>query len=370
MKICFLTHNLRQDNGAGVFSRRIITGLQQTLGAEIAALTTVPSGESYEFPLLSLSKLRLIAHLPQIRRIIRSCDTVHAMDAFPYGFVAALTSLGMPKKIIVTAIGSGSILPLYQRRLAWILRWTYRRASAITAISTFTKAEILKKIPHLAITVINPGVDAEEFTKHETPNPEDDAVRKYKPYILGVGQLRWRKGYHFSIPAFAEVKKEFPDLSYVIVGKKYTDIYYRRLQGLIQELGLQDSVHILEDVDTRQKLADIYKGAELFCLFSQNVNHDVEGFGLVFLEAAAAGLPVVGSKNCGIDDAVQDGRNGILIPTRNPDDFAKKIIAILGDLKRKKIMAEASHAFVRTMTWERQIEKYLALYRGFASRSR
>ena len=105
-------------------------------------------------------------------------------------------------------------------------------------------------------------------------------------------------------------------------------------------------------------------------MFSQNVNHDVEGFGLVFLEAAAAGLPVVGSKNCGIDDAVQDGRNGILIPTRNPDDFAKKIIAILGDLKRKKIMAEASHAFVRTMTWERQIEKYLALYRGFASRSR
>ncbi|MEK9195205.1 MAG: glycosyltransferase family 4 protein, partial [Patescibacteria group bacterium] len=102
---------------------------------------------------------------------------------------------------------------------------------------------------------------------------------------------------------------------------------------------------------------------ELFCLFSQNVNHDVEGFGLVFLEAAAAGLPVVGAKNCGVDDAVQEGKNGLLVDTRDPKDFAHAIVTILRDPQKKKQMALASVAYARTCTWERRIGEYIDIYR-------
>ncbi len=361
MKICFLTHNLRQDNGAGVLSRRLILGLRRELGADIVVLTTVGAGEPYEHPLLYPDKLRLLGRLREMRNIIRSCDLVYAMDAFPYGFIAVLASLGMRKKIIVTAVGSGSILPLYQRRFAWMVRWVYRRVSAITSISAFTKEEVLKKIPDLSITVINPGVDIEEFSP---ARKAVYAVDRFKPYILGVGQLRWRKGYHFSIRAFAKVRERFPDLNYVIVGKRYRDDYYDRLQKLIDELGLRDRIFILENIDNRSALVDVYKGAELFCLFSQNINHDVEGFGLVFLEAAAAGLPVVGSKNCGIDDAVLDGKNGILVPTRSPGDFADALISILGDPQKKKTMAEASLVFARAMNWEGRIAEYADVSRS------
>ena len=161
MKICFLTHNLRQDNGAGVFSRRLITELSSALGAEAVVLTTVASGEKGEYPLLYPDKFRLARRLPEIRRIIRTCDAVHAFDVFPYGLIAALASLCLGKKIIITAIGSGSILPLYHWLYAPLARWALRRAAAITAISAFTKAEIMKKTPMLRITVINPGVDGE-----------------------------------------------------------------------------------------------------------------------------------------------------------------------------------------------------------------
>jgi glycosyltransferase involved in cell wall biosynthesis len=105
----------------------------------------------------------------------------------------------------------------------------------------------------------------------------------------------------------------------------------------------------------------------MFCLFSQNVNHDIEGFGLVFLEAAAAGLPVVGSKNCGIDDAVRDGENGLLVPTRDPHDFADAIIRILRGEQQKKAMAEKSLAFARSMSWEAKIQEYVTLYKAFTS---
>lgn len=358
MKICFLTHNLRQDNGAGVFSRRLVTGVRDALPADIVALTTAPGGESYERAIRAPNKLRLIGRIFMIRRIIRDCDVIHALDAFPYGLIAALAALGMRKKLIITAIGSASIMPFYQRRFTPFIRWTYRRADRITAISAFTRDEILKQMPQLDIAVIHPGVDADEFARD---NGAYDA-KKYAPYIVSVGQLRWRKGYHFSIRAFAKIAGIFPDLNYVIVGKRYNNVYYERLHALIAELGLERRVHIVEDVNTREALADAYRGAELFCLFSQNTNHDVEGFGLVFLEAAAAGLPVVGSKNCGVDDAVRDHENGMLIAGRNPDDFANAIIAILNDPAKKQAMAVSSIAFARRMTWERQVRRYAAIY--------
>lgn len=362
MKICFFTHNLHQDNGTGVFSRRLIAGLRDALGAQIVALTASAAGESYEYPLLCANKLRLLGRLPKIRKIIKSCDAVHTLDAFPYGIIATLASLGLGKKIIIAAIGSGSILPLYKWHYTPFVRSAYRRAAAITAISVFTKEEILKKIPDLQITVINPGVDMAEFTTHVTRSTKHE-IEKYKPYILSVGQLRWRKGHHFSIQAFAKIVPSFPRLKYLIVGKHYTDVYDRRLENLIAELGLQDRVYILKDVDSREALIELYKNAELFCLFSQNVKHDVEGFGLVFLEAAAAGLPVVGSKNCGVDDAARDGKNGILVPTRNPDDFADAIIQILGNERLKKAMGEESLAFARDSSWEKRIEEYVDVYK-------
>ncbi len=363
MKICFLTHNLGQDNGAGVFSRRLIAGVRALPDIEIIALTAVPSGEPYERTVLAPNKLRLAARIFQIRAVIRDCDIIHALDAFPYGAIAALAAMGMRKKIIITATGSGSILPLYQRRFAWLVRFAYRRADRITAISTFTRDEILKKMPHLSISVINHGVDAEEFTRHETHNMMHDALQSYKPYILSVGQLRWRKGYHFTIRAFAKISSLFPNYHYVIVGKRYKDDYYLRLQNLITELGMGNRVHIVENTDTRRALVDWYRGAELFCLFSQNIGHDVEGFGLVFLEAAAAGLPVVGSKNCGVDDAVRDGTNGTLVAGRDFNDFADAMSVILKDPEKKKAMAAASAAFAGEMSWERQISRYAACYR-------
>lgn len=364
MRICFLVHNLRQDNGAGVFSRRLIAELGMSLGAETTVLTSVSAGEANELPLLAGGKRRIIRNLRAIRAAIRQCNVVHALDVFPYGIIAAVAGLGLGKPLIITAVGSGSILPLYHRWYGPLSRMVYRRATAITAISTFTRDEILKQMPGLNIAVINPGVDVEEFAENSSIQNTEYKMQRYTPYVLSVGQLRWRKGYHASIQAFAKVSKRFPDLHYVIVGKRYTDVYERRLKNLIAELGLSGRVHILQDVGTRQELADIYRGAGLFCLFSQNVKHDIEGFGLVFLEAAAAGLPVVGSKNCGIDDAVEDGKNGILVPTRDSDDFADAIMRILGDEEMKKKMSVASRTWAVRSVWERRMGGYVRIYKN------
>ncbi len=360
MKICFLTHDLRSDYGAGVFSHRLVSGIRDRLGWDIVVLTSDASDSPLEVAILRPQKIKLLREFWRIRNIIKTCDIVHALDGFPYGIIAILASLGLKKKVIITAVGSGAIIPLYSRLYAPLMRWCYRRADMVTAISAFTRDEIIKRVKNLTVRVINHGVDVEQFENAGELRAE---IKQYQPYILGVGTIRWRKGYHFSIRAFAKVAKEFPDFHYVIVGKRYKDDYSLRLERIIKECGLEKKVHILEHIDSREELARIYTGAELFCLFSQNMNHDVEGFGLVFLEAAAAGLPVVGAKNCGVDDAVQEGKNGLLVDTRSLDDFANVILIILRDPQKKKQMALASVAYARTCMWERRIGEYIDIYR-------
>lgn len=359
MKICFLTHNLKQDNGLGVFSERLIKGVKDRLKCEVEILTTEYGGFSYEKPILYPGKLKLLRHFFLIRRIFKNCDVIHALDGYPYGVIAVFMSLGLGKKVIITAVGSGSIIPLYQGVNSILVKYCYLRADIVTAISAFTRDEILKKVGGLDIKVINPGVDFEEFKNYQSGH---FGVLKFKPYILSVGSLRWRKGYHFSIQAYAQVIKQFPELNYVIVGKKYKEDYYQRLQKLINDLNLRDKVFILEDIDKKEDLIEIYKNAELFCLFSQNVNHDVEGFGLVFLEAAAAGLPVVGSKNCGIDDAMREDENGLLVASREAQEFAAAITKILNDEQLKKRMQEKSLMYAQESSWKKRIEEYVLIY--------
>ena len=346
LKVCFLTHNLAQDNGAGVFSQRLINGLKKEMGIE-AVTFTIDGGK------------KLFLEIFKLRRAIKDCDVVHALDGYPYGVAAYLAAFGLDKKFIITAVGSGAIIYLYKWPFSVLLKRAYKRADKVIAISNFTKNEILKKIPSLRIDVINHGVD---FTKWaaQTQGLEKSGVKM--PYILSVGSLRWRKGYHRSIEAFKKISEVMPGLHYVIVGKKYADDYYERLKKLISELGLEKLVHILDDIDNQDDLIEIYKNAELFCLMPQTANRDVEGFGLVFLEAAAARLPVVGTNGSGTEDAVQDAKNGYLTEPRDVDGFAAAVIKILKNPNLKADMSQESLNLARNSGWEKRIAEYVTLY--------
>ncbi|MBI2055909.1 MAG: glycosyltransferase family 4 protein [Candidatus Sungbacteria bacterium] len=361
MKICFLTHNLKQDNGGGVFSAHVVSGIAKAMNADAEILTTEKSGFAGEQAILNFGRIAFFRTFFAARKAFKNCDVIHAFDLFPYGMLAVFAGLGLGKKVIITLIGSGSIIPLYQPAASFFARFALRRAHRLVAISAFTRGEILKKVPGLEIHVIHPGIDLSEY-KTILQEPLSDEIKKLQPYILSVGTIRWRKGYKRSIRAFAEVVKKFPDYRYVIVGKKQSEKFFRELQDIIGELNLQGKVIFLETIEMRAELLRWYRGAELFCLFSENINHDVEGFGIVFLEAAACGLPVVGIKNCGVEDAIEDGKNGILIGSRDPKEFAGAIISILGDEEKKQSMGKKSIARAKMFAWGEKNEEYQKLY--------
>jgi len=370
MKICFLTHNVKQDNGAGVFSHRLIMGLQQSLGADVVVFTTEKSNTSYEQHLLPK---RFFRNFFILRRIVKECDVVHALDAYPYGIMAMLLCFGMRKKFIITAIGTGAILHLYKPLYAFFLRLAYRRADVVTTVSNFSKNEILKKVSGLSITVITHGVDADVWKNAQGDAAIRERIRGLQPYIISVGSLRTRKGFNLSIRSFAKVKKQFSSIKYIIVGKRYRDKFYAKLQKLVRDLRLENDVLFFDDIEDTNDLAELYKNAELFCLLSRTMNHDFEAFGLVFLEAAACGLPVIGTYDGGVEDAVEEGKNALLVDVGNTEPFytndtdplSSAIISILEDDERKKKMAIRSLDVAQRSDWQQKIIQYADIYRAF-----
>ncbi|MEK9147921.1 MAG: glycosyltransferase family 4 protein [Patescibacteria group bacterium] len=363
MRICFLNHDLKPGSGAGRFGLNFIGHLRSTdSGIKSVVLTSEASSHSWEQPLISPRRLRLLRNLLKIRRIFQDSDIIHALDGWPYGALAAIAAVGTGKPLLITAIGTGAIKPLYDWRRP-LLAWAYRRATRLVAISKNTRDEILLVLPDLEIEVINHAVDADEFGGDPDAGlsrEEQENIAKLKPYILSVGSWKRRKGFEYSFPAFAEVKKHFPNLNYVVCG------IGPKLQ-LTDPLKITGSVFYFKGVRW-PFLRSLYRNAELFILLPVDDNKDIEGFGFAFLEAAAAGLPVVGTTNSSVEDAVESGKNGLLVPPRDSPRAAQAAIRILENVGMLKEFRKGSLDFAKRMSWSMVIDRYLSIYRDLLSK--
>jgi phosphatidylinositol alpha-1,6-mannosyltransferase len=182
------------------------------------------------------------------------------------------------------------------------------------------------------IHVIHPGCDAERFQ----PRPVDRALRDRLlgaraggRVVLTVGNLVERKGHDMVIQALAQIISLIPDATYLIVGE---GPYRDDLDRLARATGVRDRVVFAGRVDA-DGLPDVYALSDVFVMPSR-VRHaagDVEGFGLVFLEANACGKPVIGGRTGGIPEAIVDGKTGFLVEPESVADIADRLKTLLTD---------------------------------------
>ena len=162
--------------------------------------------------------------------------------------------------------------------------------------------------------------------------------------------------------AFAIVAKKIENLNYIIVGQGEEWDYAKELKGLLKENGLEKRVLLVSNgVDDNQLLL-FYRNAEMFILTPTEENHHFEGFGIVYLEAAASGLPVIGSLNSGAMSAVRDSYNGLLVPQNDPEKTAGAIIKILENPELKSSFCNNSRGWVKEFSWGKIIKKYIEIY--------
>ncbi|MBU3922733.1 glycosyltransferase family 4 protein [Patescibacteria group bacterium] len=288
----------------------------------------------------------------KIRKYIKNCDIIHALDAYPYGIIATLANIGLNKKLIISGIGTYSVLPLDEPVKRILLKWAYRKADKVICISDFTRKQILKRIKLNNILVINHGVDYYKFQTNFKSEGKKEKI------VLSVGALKPRKGYHVSIPAIAEVKKKYPDIKYYIVGGKPSKDYL----NLVNEYNLEKNIKFFNNISD-EELIRLYYKSNLFLLTPIVINdNDFEGFGLVYLEASACGLPVIGTLDCGAEDAIDDGVTGLLIPQKDIKRTTEAILRLLDNPKKSNEMGQNGRKKVKEMNWKIVVKKYVKIY--------
>lgn len=218
-------------------------------------------------------------------------------------------------------------------------------------ISNLTLNECLKRgIPKNKCTVITCGVYPQDFrVKAKKENlGKITGIKKItdKKILITVGRLVPRKGvYWFIKNVFLKLGKEYV---YLVVG----DGPERpKIEGLIKDLDLNDRVKLLGKLPDKD-LKVIYNTADKFVMPNVRIKDDVEGFGIVAVEASSAGLPVIASDLQGIKDAVLPNRTGFLVKPENPDDFVEKIVK---SSLPKELIKRSVDAYY---SWDVIIKKY------------
>lgn len=356
MKICFLNQNLNIYAGVGRYGRDIINNISQVKDMEIIVLTEEKSDDNFNFSILSPSfRLRQLPYIfinaLRIRKYIKKCDIIHALDGYPYGVIATLANIGLNKKLIINGIGTYSVLPLDKPIKCSLLRWAYKKANKVLCISKFTEKQILNRVKLNNTIIINHGVDYDKFqVNYQKQNTEK--------IVLSVGALKMRKGYHVSIPAIAEVKKKYPEIKYYIVGGKPTEMYL----NLVEKYNLKENVRFFYNISD-EELIKLYYDADIFLLTPVTINdNDFEGFGLVYLEAGACGRPVIGTYDCGAEEAIINNTTGILISQNDVRATTEAVLKLLNNPDLAEKMGQNGKEFAKKMSWSNMTKEYIKIY--------
>jgi phosphatidylinositol alpha-1,6-mannosyltransferase len=241
-----------------------------------------------------------------------------------------------------------------KRRSLWK---TYRRADHIIANSRFTR-DLLRAggIDAGKVSVVHPGTDAKQFR----PQARDEALASSlglagRRVGLSVGTLKARKGQDMTLRALPEVIRHVPEAVYAICGAGPAEA---KLRELARSLGLGAQVRFLGKIPTEQ-LPALYNLADVFTMPNRRLpdSGDVEGFGIVFLEASACELPVIGGRTGGVGDAVADGESGLLVDGDSPDEIAHAIVRLLRDRGLARRLGKAGRRRVcGGLTWDHSAE--------------
>lgn len=359
---CFIAESIRQLERFGVISS--IIGVTPLHHRRKASAPSAPA-EWVRYPQipgnLGLSSAgrwlyaRLLAYVPWLHRK-RPIDVIHAHSALPCGHAAALLSQHLNIPFVVTLHGLDVFntcmlggQPAECRRRASIN--VYRAARMAICISDrvqrLLRDGMQDRVPS---TVVYNGTDTDFFSPARGGRPQQAGTE-----ILIVGNLNAVKGHELALRAVRQIGASFPQLRCRIIGEGPGRA---RFEALARDLGIEQQVRF-EGRKSRSDVADAMRACAVFLLPSR-----YEGLGCVYLEAMACGKPVIACHGQGIEEIIEHGKNGWLIPIDGLDELARGLSTLLGspDLC-SRLGASARETVLNGLTLSDQARRLTQIYR-------
>ena len=284
--------------------------------------------------------------LPMVRVCLEFKKTpLIVSHLLPVGTAAMIAKWMGGASYVVICHGLDVRLAASRPSKCWLAGLVLRNASLVVANSASTAKTIKQITPERDAVVITPAVSVSEpITRQEAR--KELGIREDEEIILSVGRLVQRKGFDLLLEA-TERLKDRERVRTVIVGDG------PELPNLKQLAGhLKHPVQFIPDAADND-VATWYAAADVFCLPARETSGDVEGFGIVYLEAAAHGLPVIAARSGGAIEAVVDGETGILVPQDDVEALVDALRRLLGDAGLRKQMGDAGRERARrNFRWE------------------
>ena len=257
-----------------------------------------------------------------------------------------------PRRLVLTFHGS-EILKFARSPLRrWLAGQLIRRATRVSTLTNYTQELLLSHFPGAAEKIfLTPGALRSDFAVV----PPKPATPRKKIVILTVGRLHPRKGQLLTLQALQMLAPAIrARLEYWVVGGQSKGNYEAHLRTAAAEKP-DLTVRFFGNIPD-EELSDLYDRADIFAMTSVNLGHSVEGFGLVYLEAAAHGLPVVAHDVGGVSEAVMEGVTGLLVPPHRPAQLAAAFEKLIHNAPLRRQLGAAGRAWATRNCWKESAE--------------
>lgn len=347
-------------SGTAVATRGLVEGLRG-LGHEVTVLR--PRGGPGGGPPPGLPR-RLLYNLGVGGRLDPTADLLVGtdLDGFflprrpPLPYVVALRGVAADEAPHDRGRGR-----LERRAAAWLERRNAARADRVTVPSAYSAGVAARAygIPAERVAVVPEGIDLglwEGLRKRQARRTDP------RPTVLSVARQYRRKNTRTLLEALPLVAREVPDVRCRIVGGGPE---LPRLRRRVVALGLEDRVELTGEVADDRRVRAAYFEADCFCLPTLQ-----ESFGIVFLEAMAAGLPVVASNRAAVPEVVPHGETGLLVDPLDPEALARALVRVLSDGPLRERMSRAGTRRVRRFGRDAAARSFLEAVRPLVTGAR
>lgn len=364
--VFLITHEFYPKRGGIATFTEEIARASASLGydVEVWAQSAPPTVEKRDWPFrlrrLPLKgthdlscQLKLARELIRHRRDLRRA-TVYLPEPGPMLTMMLLQFFRAfrPQRLVLTFHGSEILKFARSPVRRWLARMLIRHATRVSTLSNYTQELLLSHFPEAADKItLTPGALRSDFAV-VPPKPDRS---KEKIVILTVGRLHPRKGQLLTLQALQMLPPEVrAGIEYWVVGGQSKGRYETSLRATAAEtpdLSVRFFGNLPDD-----ELTGVYDGADIFAMTSINLDRSVEGFGLVYLEAAAHGLPVVAHDVGGVSEAMVDGVTGLLVPPNRPVQLAAAFEKLIFDAALRRRLGSAGREWAMRNCWKESAE--------------
>ena len=286
-------------------------------------------------------------------------------------FFGAAAPLGLLAKGLRRAGAKHIVALTHGHEVWWSKVWPFtlamkiisRQVNHLTYLGEFTRSAIAQSISKTAgqsMVKIAPGIDTDHFSPQDATHLRSELGLAHKKVIVSVGRLVHRKGQDVLIEAMPTIIEQVPQAHLLMIGE---GPYRSYLETRVKSLGIQESVTFIGRIQYADLPEYICVG-DIFVMPSRSrlAGLEVEGLGIVYLEASACGLPVIAGNSGGAPDAVLHNKTGLVVDGTRKADVAEATIELLLDSKRSKAMgAHGREWIIQEWRWEIWSERFTKL---------